>query len=491
VYDDGIVTPDEIESNCLTDFNSSLNKVAFSRTIFNDNAAQIVFNDDIKTTGIRDNLGRVVSEIYLTIIKANDGYQDWYERKDYCSSGITFSHCFGKLTAGLDLMYDIDDYNVHKIHNVRVTNTSEGVSQAKKANLKDNLNIDLDNIIKNLEEENGEITVEGDSMFKNKGEFLGDIVEFSEYDLNEVVIEDVYFRFNTAQRENTDYSLTYSENNTMVAGEYANLYYDEIYKDTYDAQLDDVDDSDDNFSKTYTYNVNETYDTNGNTLTSVAYPANIFPEGYYYKAHYPIKIREYADFVSEGAHTRVGRDTTFAPVFESGKTYNKVTIKTDKNYYFQPDWTVYLYPKNRKTNKDITTTVSSVSGDNFEYITLNVPKSFGDSTILGYNIYKHNSEKPSNAYELNDGTGRYLWRDVKSEEDLTSDSELYESVFVNGAHYFHKNINFFLRRQDPKCLYGLSYCDGVGAHILNMTIDGEQKDVTTYDYVETEGEGIC
>ena len=63
---------------------------------------------------------------------------------------------------------------------------------------------------KNLEEDNGEVTINGDTMFEKKGEFLGDIVEFSEYDLNEVVLEDVYFRFNTAQRELTDYTITYN-----------------------------------------------------------------------------------------------------------------------------------------------------------------------------------------------------------------------------------------------------------------------------------------
>ena len=72
-----------------------------------------------------------------------------------------------------------------------------------------------------------------------------------------------------------------------------------------------------------------------------------------------------------------------------------------------------------------------------------------------------------------------------------TDSELYDSVFMNGAHYYHKNINFFLRRQDPVCEYGLSYCDGVNSRVLKLVIDGKHKDVTPYEFVETDENVIC
>ena len=200
MYDDGIVTVEEIDDNCLKDFNSSMNKIAFERTVFNDNTAQIIFNDDINVRGLFDNLGRPLTELYITLVKSNDGYKEWYNKIDYTSSAVTYSHCFGKITSGLDLPTYVHDYNVHKIHNVRVTDTDDDNIEAKKTNLYDNLHIDVDNAAKNLEEDNGEVTINGDTMFGKKGEFLGDIVEFSEYDLNEVVLEDVYFRFNTDQR---------------------------------------------------------------------------------------------------------------------------------------------------------------------------------------------------------------------------------------------------------------------------------------------------
>lgn len=497
VYEDGIATVEEIDDNCLTDFNSSMNKIAFERTIFNDQSAQIIINDDINVRGLFDNLGRPLSELYLTLVKSNDGYKEWYDKKEYTSSAVTYSHCFGKITSGLDLPVYVHDYNVHKIHNVRVTDTDDEQLEIKKINLYDNLHIDVDKVAKNLEEEKGEVTINGDTMFGKKGEFLGDIVELSEYDLNEVVLEDVYFRFNTAQREFTDYSITYNKNGSIsVSGEYADLEYDEINSDDYDKILHTSGINSDYFLKRYKYNVINKYDRYGTILSFTEYPANIFPEGYYYKPHYMLRIKEFKDFVNDGHHTKVNYsiplDSNGKEMIEIGKGCNKITIKTDKNYDFKPNDVLYLYSKNRASNTDMKTTVSSVSGDNFQYVTINVPYSVTDAGwIMQYRIYKHNSEKPDNAYELNDGTGRYLWRDVKTEIELNTNDELYDSMFVNGAHYFHKNIDFFLRRQDPKCIYGLSYCDGVNPHLLNLVIDGEKKDISKYDYVETEENSIC
>ena len=497
VYEDGIATVEEIDDNCLTDFNSSMNKIAFERTIFNDQSAQIIINDDINVRGLFDNLGRPLSELYLTLVKSNDGYKEWYDKKEYTSSAVTYSHCFGKITSGLDLPVYVHDYNVHKIHNVRVTDTDDEQLEIKKINLYDNLHIDVDKVAKNLEEEKGEVTINGDTMFGKKGEFLGDIVELSEYDLNEVVLEDVYFRFNTAQREFTDYSITYNKNGSIsVSGEYADLEYDEINSDDYDKILHTLGLNSDYFLKRYKYNVINKYDRYGTILSFTEYPANIFPEGYYYKPHYMLRIKEFKDFVNDGHHTKVNYsiplDSNGKEMIEIGKGCNKITIKTDKNYDFKPNDVLYLYSKNRASNTDIKTTVSSVSGDNFQYVTINVPYSVTDvGWIMQYRIYKHNSEKPDNAYELNDGTGRYLWRDVKTEIELNTNDELYDSMFVNGAHYFHKNIDFFLRRQDPKCIYGLSYGDGVNPHLLNLVIDGEKKDISKYDYVETEENSIC
>ena len=80
VYNDGIISINEIKEYSNKAFNSTLNGLGFSRTIYNDNNAQLIFNDNIELKGLKDNLGRDISEIYLTIIKNNKGYKEWYKK---------------------------------------------------------------------------------------------------------------------------------------------------------------------------------------------------------------------------------------------------------------------------------------------------------------------------------------------------------------------------------------------------------------------------
>ena len=96
---------------------------------------------------------------------------------------------------------------------------------------------------------------------------------------------------------------------------------------------------------------------------------------------------------------------------------------------------------------------------------------------------------PPTAYDFNDGSGLYRWRDIESFEHIRQDSELYDSVFTNGAHYIHKNINFYLKRQDPYGYYGLNMAYNeelpYEGQILEQT--GNEKDITPAQHF-TEGD---
>ena len=480
VYNDNYLTEDEIEQNCNRGFNMSVNKMAFERSIYNDNKAQIIYNDDVDLKCLRDNLGRELSQIYLTVIKRNKGYKKWYPKNSTdtvhpTDASIEFNHCFGVVTSGFDLPEYVDDYNVHKIHNIGVLNGHVDnrltkllhITESYK-NLENNENVQEDGVNYRMG-----ITLDGDEYIKDitgkVGEFFGDIVEFSEYNFNETTLEDVYFRFNTAQRECEAFEY---KSDSVVDGEFANLHYTEIKSDDYDINGSSF--------ETETKNYNEIRNINMNgTVTSIdAYPANIFPEGYCYKAHYPITVRELDDNVQQGSHTRMDYELKC----DSGTT-DHVIIKTVKNYYIEVGDTVYLYKKD-STHNTITGKVTSVSGDNYELIEFDMQKP--NDGISNYSIYKKNPLKPDFAYEMNDGTGRYLWRDVKKEINLTPDDELFNSMFANGAHYFHKNINFFLKRQDPHGNYGLLYGNGTPTKVLNMTIGGLTKDIKKHEYIEEE-----
>lgn len=86
------------------DFENHIGKLAFSKNIYNDNITEIVFTDDIDFSVLKDNLGRPLSELYLTIFKSNHGYREWYG-KGYGEDGkidinneiVEYSHCFRQI----------------------------------------------------------------------------------------------------------------------------------------------------------------------------------------------------------------------------------------------------------------------------------------------------------------------------------------------------------------------------------------------------------
>lgn len=419
-------TEEDIKLGIKNPFNSTLNKVAYEENIFSDKVAQIIYNDDIITTGLKDNLGRDLSEVYLTIIKRNKGNDLWYISGKTNDENVEYSHCFGKVSAGFDLEPEYDDYNIHKIHNVE---RLEGIKKVKK--LDDNLTIDND-------------------------VFYGDIVEFAPHEIKETVLDNVYFRFNTVQREREYINGVYS----------GAILYDEIVGDDYDSN---------GFS--------------GKTLSLGRMGKN--PEGYYYKPHYRIGLREFANIVNQGEHRRI----TFK-VLNSVYINNIVTATatTITNYYLNVGDEILIYEKN--THEKYVGVITSVSGENYCKITFKVSLENLGYIVVDFNLtqngffyYKKNTEKPTNAYELDDGTGRYLWRDFKKEKDYLVGDELYNSTFTNGAHYRHIPINFYLRRQDATGEYGLS--EKGKMDVFSGVSVGKFKDVSTAEYIKENTISIC
>ncbi len=432
-------------------YRNSINKLAFAQTIYADPVSQILFNDDIRTVDengepLVDNLGRPLSELYLTIVKRNAGHKEWYTNKNYTGETVEFSHCFGEVTSGFDFPVDEEakDFNVHRIHSVPDSYCMTS-GRVTKSPMK-------------LEEN---ITIDG------RDAFAGDIVEFSPHDVRETVLEDVYHRFNTAQRETV---------NDMYSG----FTYEEITYDDYDVKS----------RASYTVDANRRVSRK---------EINIIPEGYYYKPHYRIKIREFDTTVQQGYHKKIN----FTVKNGGGSSW---TVITDVNYYFRARHetfegeliagdTVYVY----KGEKLYTGEVIRVSNDGetpYREITIqfydpeqsvwpslkivSVDMRSGD-----IRMFKHNSEMPGTAYDLKDGSGRYLWRELLSSAEVSSTSDVYDSYFTNGATYFHKNIAFYLKRQDPEGVYGIG---NEPADLIDMfIISNKAKDISIADYVKEEG----
>jgi hypothetical protein len=173
--------------------------LAFSQNIFSDDIVQFIFNEDIDITDAVDNLNRPLSELYLTIIKTDSN--NIFSR---VSSGIE-APILPNFNTGNINTYLKNIPVIQKIHNVPTA-----PSQTFNA-------LELDVKINNTD-------------------YYGDVVEYNVITVNEVVLSDVYYRFNTINRETTG--------NAIVPG-----------------------------------------------------PR---PEGYYYKAHHLIRIKNLSSYIEEG-----------------------------------------------------------------------------------------------------------------------------------------------------------------------------------------------
>lgn len=181
-------------------------KLSFSETIFTDDITQFVFNEDIDVSNLVDNLGRPLSELYLTAIKtdSNGIFTN-------VSSGLEVSH-IPELNNGDANPYLNNIPVIQKIHNA----IGAGIPVSS-------------------------VPLETNVLVGN-ADFYGDVVEYNVTTIQEVVLGDVHHRFNTINRETTT--------NSIVSG-----------------------------------------------------PR---PEGYFYKAHQLIRIRDFSSYIEEGTLNTAG-----------------------------------------------------------------------------------------------------------------------------------------------------------------------------------------
>lgn len=461
----------------LLEFDNTLSKLAFSQNIYQDKLSQIVFTDDIKLDKIYDNLNRPLSEIYLTIIKNNKGYSKWYNEKDYGSEEVEFSHAFGFLSAGIDMDIDDRDYNVHCIHNIGITD-----NDGSEYSWNDVLKIPKSGkiLVKPLQvkiNDSGTVYYEdnsNDGIVIEDTVFNGDIVEFNPSEIIETTIEPIYYRFNTAQRE-----INFTDGRE-------NIYIDVLKSDDYDLSQES------NYENGYNQNVgfkvsediyNKTADGN------LIYPGNLFPEGYYYQPHYKIKINEFSTTINQDSDTVIKyfNNNDKKPEFNN----DLVTITTIVNYYFEVNDEVILY---NTVTHDIHSGIVVSIEESYKRITIKTDIIITKDTIVDYRFFKKNRSIPNYAYYIKDGTGRYLWKNLLKKSELSYTSDLNDITFTNNAFYIEKNINFYLRRQDPYGDYGLKYVEGkTGSdnNLANLDISGNKFDTSYYNYILEENNSLC
>lgn len=435
---------------------SDNNKLAFGENIYGDEISQIVFTDDIDVTGLIDNLGRSVTTLYLTILKRNKGYEKWYSNNiiNYGDDEIEYSHCFGKLTGGIDLggyepisnlsgntNFNIYDYNIHYLHNIDINEFPS-----------------LNNIKENMIKYWGEVFKHdkpksiGDKGYTIDDEyFYGDVIEFSPYNYTESIISDMYYRFNTAQRE-------------AINEKYCDIWHDEIEKDDYDVEII-TGKSNSQFSiKTEAINGSG---EEGATFERLFY-GNISPEGFYYKGNTPFKIKELSENTLTADAEVINYGTDDFSYLESTE-YNgvnniphiEITFKSPIEYGFiKEDLLCFYNKKNKKciwghvmkSDKNLVTIfINGTSNDNG----LTYDKVFPGSPNREYFAIISYQSTPSYARYVPE-VGKFIWRGIEIPSELPNDSELFDMPYANGCFYIEKNVNIFAQRQDPIGEYGLS-----------------------------------
>jgi hypothetical protein len=210
-------------------------QAGFSENFFNDPIIQFVFNEEIDVSNLKDNLGRPLSEIYLTILKTGS------------------NNLFTNVKSGIEAPYisTLNDSDV--LPHLRQIPVIQKIHNG--GNLPYISHVPLE-------------------TFQSSGlpnTFYGDVVEYNNTTLLETVLADVQHRFNTFNRE---------QNNTIQ--EYIST----------------------------TTDINQI----AQQRTLILGPRQ---EGYYYKAHHIIKIRDFSNYI-ETANNLIDEVPSYATLKEDG-----------------------------------------------------------------------------------------------------------------------------------------------------------------------------
>jgi len=402
-------------------FENHVSKLAFSNNIYNDSVGKVIFTDDVNINYLHDNLGRPISDFYFTIIKNNKGYREWYNPSANTVNvpTVEYSHCFGKITCGFYLNPNL--YEKNKIENNMLYPLSNIWTMCDNNYLKgvdgeytylSGLSITAIN-----DEKFRDNTDNGDEINYEKNiNFYGDLCCYSHTQVKETVIQQIDYRFNTAQRENwgNDHDFTYLNLN-----------------------LDD-------------YDVNK-FNTE-DFITKESQKLGNLWEGYYYQPHYEIRVRTFDENIT----------TQYPKIFSIRKregNVNEMTITTNKNNYFEKNDYFIIYDREAAQiiNAQITEIVNYnifkckfIENNNSELITRFVNKELPNTS---YRIVKADVSIPNNAEMLLDDTCRFIWREMyENGFDTINSTNIETYPFTNGRLYINKNIILYLRRQNPMLL---------------------------------------
>ena len=415
---------------------SNISKAGFSKTIYNDPVSQIIFSDDVNVSGLRNHLGFKLDEVFLTIIKRNKGFKEWV-------SGVTSpafveaSHCFGPIKSGFNFEYSKD----------------EGLSSYLLSNFKYNIR-------KIGISENEPFLDKQDTGNWDSQTFFGDFVEFSESMLEERVLEDVYHRFNTTQRELGGVDGIYD-----VLQEEVLVYDDFDFNDTMKEKVDE------NGIAFFTVEKRD---------VKTGDKHYIEPEGYFYKPHYRVKLKEYDTHVHYVYDKKV--NVVNKKIYKDDEELFGYYFVTDIDYKIRCGDVILLYYGNGEYREFF---ASHKTDSKKVYFNANMLLDI--KHMNPQKVFIKNFNAPEDSYYIANGSGKRLWRNVIPETEILQTSDIYNRTYANGSIYINTGINFYLRRQDPQGEYGLRD-GGLG---VKYSINGLNTILPDIEYKTTIDYNTC
>ena len=417
IYDENRLDLIEKYQGLDNDFESHCSRLGFAKNSYGDDKCEVVYVDDIDISSLRDNLGRPLTEIYFTIIKNNKGYKKWYGidgvNRDLSSDDIEYSHCFGKVNCAFKLSpYSMCD---------------ESYENASMLNSIDNINGLPINMI-NPNDLSSEDDGFDEINYYYNNHFYGDLCSYNEYNVNEEVIQQVYHRFNTAQRE--------LGNNTSG------------FEFKYDELVSDDNDSDGFKIKT-------------STISRVCERK----EGYLYNPHYKIEVMKWSNEVE----TQYPKFYHIKKCTELSERMYELLLMEES--YLEIGNTFYMY--DNVDNEYLKLIVYSTSS--LRKVVCLSEKELDLSDMNRYRMFKPDVTVPRYAQRLNDGSCRYVWRNliVNGFNYEEEDSNIYP--FTNGAFYINLDIKLYVKRQDPDNTVKKNTIDGKGLSSSTYPFDTDSK----------------
>lgn len=446
------------------DFESHISRLAFAKNIYTDDIGEIVFTDDIDISNIHDNLGRPLTSLYITFLKNNKGYKEWYGWKGQLNEWTTdsinkefehieYSHCFGPVTCGIrtsdESKYDNSIRNIVKINNIdanvgyNVSNLN-GERTYKSSKSSEMHDVEID---------------DWELWYDTDRHFYGDLCYYDNYNAIERHIQYVNHRFSTAQRE--------LKGKGGAESYFETYMYDEIRRDDYDA-----------------------YDKGYYTLEALQVKnCNNFKEGYYYNPHYEIPIKTFdklqtvlpdfltiRQFVNKGSgiYTFTTLEQHFLSIGDKAilydtlqdRYYNLVTISGDSDNYRVFTCNVF----DEETDEQVDITYLNAINEPVVIDALSTSATMESVTVSSFKLFKmDNLDIPSYARVLKDGTCRVIWRNILNNGFNKSDDSVEEYPFTNGAFYINRKIDLYVRRQDPYNEFSLYNDSDIKGNITDFT----------------------